>query len=427
MSIKSVLSKLNFAPSEAEIGYLKAEAKKFLSLLEGEIKKQRVKAEAFVGGSFAKSTLVEKEKQDIDVFVRFDWRYDDISDMLERILKNIARKAQVKIKRVHGSRDYFNAEVSRKLAFEVVPVTRIKKPKEARNVTDLSYFHVNYVKKKMNKNAKLAREIVLAKTFCRAQNAYGAESYIRGFSGYGVECLIIAYGSFEKMARELAKAETGERIVLDPEKYYKSKNEVLFELNESKIGSPIVLVDPTWKERNVLAGLSAEKFEKFQIALKNFLKHPSEKFFEMRGLDVKALESEAKKKKAEFLHIKLKTDRQEGDIAGTKMKKFADFIASEIEPYFEIIKKEFAYDEGQEGDAYYIAKSKKEIVKTGPPLKMAKHALAFRKANKNVYEKNGILHAKIIISGSAKEFARKLIKKLGNKIKEMDVTGIKVA
>lgn len=424
MNAKKLLASLDLSPSAEDIKTLRESTEKFTGELKKEIKKKRINAEVFVGGSYAKDTLVRKDVQDVDIFVRFDWRYDDISDMLEGVLKKARGKR--KLSRIHGSRDYFKIRESRNLEFEVIPVARIKKPKEARNVTDLSYFHVNYVKKKIKKSPKLAHEIVIAKTFCRAQNAYGAESYIRGLSGYGVECLIINYGSFEKMARELAKANPREQIVLDPEKYYKSKSDVLLELNENKLGSPIVLVDPTWKERNVLAGLSAEKFEKLKKALSEFLRRPSEKFFEIKEFDAKELASEAKKKKAEFLHIKLKTDRQEGDIAGTKLKKFADFIASELEPYFDIKKKEFVYDEKQGGDAYYIAKSKREIERIGPPARFSEHAAAFKKANKIVFEKNGILHAKIKIKGSAKEFAKKLIKKLGKKTKEMDVTKIKI-
>ncbi|MBD3252791.1 hypothetical protein GF386_03610, partial [Candidatus Pacearchaeota archaeon] len=54
-------------------------------------------------------------------------------------------------------------------------------------MTDLSYFHVNHILKKIKKNKNLSDEIRLAKKFAYSQNCYGAESYIHGFSGYALE------------------------------------------------------------------------------------------------------------------------------------------------------------------------------------------------------------------------------------------------
>ena len=54
----------------------------------------------------------------------------------------------------------------------------------------------------------------------------------------------------------------------------------MLNLNESKLQSPIVFVDPTFKERNALAALSRETFEKFKKASKVFLRAPSKRYFE---------------------------------------------------------------------------------------------------------------------------------------------------
>lgn len=420
MSVSRVLEKLDLFPEKEVVSHLKEETKKFVESLKTEINKEQIEAEVFVGGSFAKGTLIKKEEFDVDVFVRFDWKIERISEILEKVLRKICKKNE--IKKVHGSRDYFQIKKGKNIIFEIVPVGKISKPCEMRNVTDLSYFHVNYVRKRLVKD--MGREVVLAKAFCRAQNVYGAESYIHGFSGYGLECLIINYKTFEKMLRELAKVKG--RLILDPEKKFKKKEDVLFEINESKLQSPIILVDPTWKERNVLAALSKETFEKFQKAAKEFLKNPSEKFFMHKKIDKKELESSARKAKAELVHIKLKTDRQEGDIAGSKLRKFAEFLAFEIAKQFEVKAKEFEYDESKSGDLYLILKSKGEIVRVGPPLKLKEHAAAFKKANKNTFVKNGILQAKIKVNYSAKKFAEKLKKELSSKMKEMSITHFEI-
>jgi tRNA nucleotidyltransferase (CCA-adding enzyme) len=289
----------------------------------------------------------------------------------------------------------------------------------------LSYFHVSYVKNKIRKG-NLAREIVLAKQFCKAQKVYGAESYVNGFSGYALECLIIYYKSFEKMLKELVKAKATERVIVDPAKAFKKKGDVLFEMNESKLGSPIILVDPTWKERNALAALNRETFEKFQTAAGEFLKHPRREFFEIKKFDISKLEGRAKKAKAEFLKIEVETNRQPGDIAGTKLKKFSIYLESALSKYFDIEEKEFEYAGENKATIYLIAKSKGEIVRIGPPVKLEKHAAAFKKENKNVFEKNGILHVRIKVSFSAKKFIEDFAKKYGKNIKSMDIVGLKI-
>lgn len=421
MKVKDVTDKLNTIVSDLEIKKIKDETNIIVGALKDEIKRQKIDASVFVGGSFAKGTIVRKNEQDVDIFVRFSWEYEQLSEELEKFVKNIARKLKLNYTRIHGSRDYFKIK-NNSIYFEIIPVLKIKKPREARNVTDLSYFHVNYVKKKINEN--IAKEIAIAKTFCKAQGVYGAESYIQGFSGYGLECLIIYYKRFEKMLKELVKVK--DRIVIDPEKKYKNKDEVVINLNESKLHGPIVLVDPTWKERNVLAALSQETFLKFKSVIEEFLRNPNLRFFEDKKIDIDELKKEAKKNEAEFITIKLKTDKQEGDIAGTKLKKFSNFISFEIGKYFAIIKKEFVYNDVQSAKSYLILKAKKDLVKIGPPIKMKDACRAFKKTNKKTFEKNGMLHARIETSHSAKRFLLDWSKKYVKKIKEMDITEFNV-
>ena len=421
MKIKEVLDKLDYMPDKEEIAFIKNEAEQTCKDIDKEIKKQKIKAETFIGGSLAKSTLVKKDKYDVDIFVRFDWQYENLSEKLEKILLSVAKRKKANIDKIHGSRDYFRLEKNN-LIFEIIPVLKITKPKEARNVTDLSYFHVNYVKKRVNND--LAREIILAKAFCKAHGVYGAESYIQGFSGYGLECLSIYYGGFEKMLRALVKVK--EREIIDPEKKYKIKDSVLLEINESKLQSPIVLIDPTWKERNVLAALSRESFHKFQNAAIIFLKNPGISFFEEKKIDEKKMKEKAKKRKADFSCVFLKTDKQTGDIAGTKLKKFVNFLTREIESFYFILDKEFLYDEEQSANFYICAKSKKEIDKIGPPESMKEACTSFKKKNRNIFVKNGLLHSKIKIGFSLPKFLIDFKRKILRKLREMGITGMKI-
>jgi len=424
MQVKRVLEEVAsiIVTDDLQMKALKKETEKIIFLIKNELKNEKISAEVFLGGSFAKETLVKEEFFDIDIFIRFDWKYGDISKLLNKILGRIKKKAKVKVEKLHGSRDYFRI-VRGRIIFEIVPVVKIKKPREARNVTDLSYFHVNYVRRNIK---KIAKEIVLAKQFCKSQKTYGAESYVNGFSGYALECLIIYYKSFEKMLKELIKVKLGERLIIDPAKAYKKKSDVLFEMNESKLGSPIILVDPTWKERNALAALSRETFEKFQEDARQFLKHPSKEFFAVKKFDIEHFKNKAKKEKGEFVKIELETNRQPGDIAGTKLKKFSNYLTRELARFFEIKDKEFDYSGENKATLYIIAKSKREIIKIGPPKKFENNAREFKKQNKNVFEKNGILHAKIKINFSAKKFISDFAKTYHKNIKDMDIVGLRI-
>jgi len=419
MKLKQLLKTLNFLPSDAEIKRLREETKKIVEAIKKNIAIQGINADVFVGGSFKKGTIMRSDSYDIDIFVRFSKKYDEgkLSELLEKIVGNIGE-----YQRIHGSRDYFRIS-NKEIIFEIIPVIKISKPTEAKNVMDLSYFHVNYVKKKA-KNKAILNEIVLAKRFCKANKVYGAESYISGFSGYALECLILYYKTFERMLKELTKAKG--KIIIDIDKKYKNKNDIMIEMNASKTKSPIVMVDPTWKERNVLASLSNETFDKFRKAAKEFLKNPNKKFFEITKLDEYEMREDAKKSKAEFVKIILETDKQEGDIAGTKMKKFASFLEREASKYFDIKRKEFDYNGGRYGELYLIGKRKKEILRKGPPVKMRENAIAFRNSNKNVVVKRGLLYAKIKVNFSLSDFIGNFYNNYKDQVNSMDIKGLRV-
>jgi len=427
MQVKEFLKKLDFEIEKNDLDFIKNETDKILFLLKNEIKRRKVKADIFVGGSLAKGTIVKSNWYDIDIFVRFEKKNDKISYLLEEIINGIKKEKKMNIERVHGSRDYFKVKKGvegKEVEFEIIPVLKIKKPKEAENVTDLSYFHVNYVKNEIRKNKKLKKDIPMAKAFCGANKVYGAEGYVQGLSGYAVECLVINYGSFEKMAKEIINVK--ERVILDPKKQYKNKNEIFLELNEAKMQSPIVLIDPTWKERNVLAALHRETFIRLQEALKDLIRKPRKELFELRKMDELGLKNRAKKQSSEFLKVVMKTDRQEGDIAGTKLKKFSKYLKNEMSKYFEIKESEFEYYGKKEATIYLILKSKKEIINRGPPVEMKKDAIHFRKMNKNIFDKDRRLYSKIKINFTGKDFVKRLITEQKDKIRDMGINWIEV-
>jgi tRNA nucleotidyltransferase (CCA-adding enzyme) len=363
--------------SKSELFELQKVSKKFISSLKSK------KLNAFIGGSFAKGTAMRKrDKPDIDIFVVFDSSEELLN--LEKILNKL--KLPGKLKVVHGSRDYFQIDCG-KILLEVIPVLKNMGGESVENVTDFSLSHVKYVLGEVRNNSEISKEILLAKAFCQAQRCYGAESYIHGFSGYSLEILVIHFGGFIKFLKGVQKVK-----VIDPKKYFKGKQEILREINSSKLQGPIVLIDPTYKYRNVCAGLNSETFEKFSKSANLFLKSPSLDYFEFKKIDVESLKDFSKKNDGKFVEINLKTSRIQSDVAGAKMKKFFDFFVEELERKKQnVLKKEFDYSgKGKISKGYLVVEENMEIEVRGPPVKLKEAVVKFRKAKgKNSFKKKG--------------------------------------
>jgi tRNA nucleotidyltransferase (CCA-adding enzyme) len=176
------------------------------------------------------------------------------------------------------------------------------------------------------------------------------------------------------------------------------------------------LIDPTFKERNALAGLSYETFSKFQEACKEFLKNPSERFFEKREVD----------KKKYNLILKAKTNKQEGDIAGSKLYKFYKLIAREMKKNFIVEKEEFEYDDKKEAKLYFKIKQKKELVLKGPHITSIENVAKFRKKHKRVFIKDSRVYAKEK-SKNIKKFLSDFKKDNKRRMRDMGIIGLKVS
>lgn len=389
MKIDSVLREVL-----GEIVLSEREEKRIERLAEEVLSKmKKVHKNVFVGGSVAKRTMVKKDKQDVDLFVVFD-----SEEETKNLGMIVSRVFDVEFERVHGSRDYFRVFYD-DVVFEIIPVVKFDKkhPENVENVTDFSLSHVDYVRKKISKNKKLADEIKLAKTFCRANRCYGAESYIGGFSGYALEVLVIHFGSFKKFLKKILK----ERVV-DPEKFFRNKREIFMELNKSKLDSPVVLIDPTYRYRNVCAGLKEETFGRFLVVARDFLKSPSKDFFSLREVDLDSLRDLAREKKADFVEVSLSCDRAEESIAASKMKKFFNFVVYNLEKKQQkVLVREFVFLGGEKkkkAKGYLVVLPQEKVIVGGVDKRLGEAVKEFKKSHKKTFVKGGRVYAYEVIS-----------------------------
>jgi len=361
--MQKILDKIK--PSKEETNQIKKLSNEIISKIK--IKDAKV----ILGGSGAKDTWL-KETHDVDLYARFNYQKYKDSKNISKILKTSLEK-KFKIKKLHGSRDYFQIKKNN-ITFEIIPILEIKKASQAKNITDISPLHAIYVKKH-----KKSDEIRLTKAFTKANNIYGAETHIRGLSGYAIEILTIYYKTFKNFMKAASKWK--KRTILDPEKHLKNP---LKELNKSKLNSPLILIDPVDKTRNVTAVLSQEKYDQFINLCKQFTKNPSDKFF---------IKKEEKIPKGSII-LKFPV-KGKSDIIGGKYYGHFNKLKKQLMLYdFKIDKSGFILD--NEAILYFKLKSNtlpSKIKVRGPPVKNTKHFTRFKKKHKKVSIVKGISYS----------------------------------
>jgi len=380
MDLKQVAGKLK--PNEKLV--LK-EVDAFLAKLNSELKKHKLNAEAAAGGSIAKGTFL-KGDHDVDLFVKFSKEYlsEKLADHLEKAL------SKFKFSRVHGSRDYFQIK-SKNFVFEIIPVYNVSFAHEIVNITDASPLHVKWVKSQFEKKPELADQIRLVKAFCKAQGVYGAESYIKGFSGHVLDILVIYYGGFMELLKNAVK--WSPKQVIDFYNTYKGKAVEM--LNPSKTDSPLVLVDPVQSNRNAAASLSNEKFYTFIEKAEEFLKNPSAKFFEKKKFSLADIKKRANDNQLILLHAKALEGKE--DIVGSKLLKSYSYIRNQLViNNFKLHDSGWNWDKKNTAIFWYIT-DKKEIPKTynweGPPVNSNDFVKLFKDKHKITFEKDGRVYA----------------------------------
>ncbi len=317
--MKTVISKAVeiVTPSEKEEKAVLKEVESVIEKVNKAARISRVKAELIVGGSVGKGSWLSGI-HDLDFFLLFDYAtYKDKSGEISDITDRVLSKAFAKYTRLHGSRDYFEIK-TKKLVIEIIPVLKIKNIKDAKNITDASPLHVGWIKKHTKKNKQLVNDMRLAKQFFVAQRAYGAESFIQGFSGHVIEILVCQHGSFEKLIKKAKGWKGGE--VIDVEKHYKSSKAALEALNVEKKKSPIIILDPVESNRNAVASLREKVFTNFVKSCEAFCKKPSIDFFVEKKVVLGDLKK-AETKTSKLVTFKAVSERGKIDIVGSRIKK----------------------------------------------------------------------------------------------------------
>ena len=249
-----------FVPSEKEKSTLDNIAAELIALLDKNAKESEVNVEFRFGGSYAKGTWIKNES-DIDIFAVFN---------SESEMKNLSFLVPQNFIPTFGTRKYFRG-VFKGIKIEVVPVLRFSDVNSVENSIDLSVLHANYINSFLSSSQK--KDVIILKAFCKANNCYGSETYMHGFSGYSLEVMIREFGSFAALVKAVNSW----------------KPPIIIGKAFNKNPFPIFLVDPTNPKRNICASVNEENLSKFVLSIKLFYLSPSFDFFVKKSIKEKVL------------------------------------------------------------------------------------------------------------------------------------------
>ncbi len=313
-------------PDRKDEEKLKAVAKRTLEIANEEL--QRYDARAILAGSITRDTWLP-DKKEFDIFLMFPKGV--IEEELEEIGLDIGRSI---IGRMRGTyiveyaqHPYVRGKIE-DVEVDIVPCYEVSSTKEMKSAVDRTPFHVKYITE--NLSADLSDEVRLLKKFCKANGVYGADAKTQGVSGYACEILVINYGEFMDVLRGIEKWAPGE--VVDTEEFYGKGDHR--NLRSKFKGEPLILIDPTDRNRNVASALSAENFFRLKKMTKRFLENPSRELFlekKVRPITAEELEEHVTGRGTEMLVIRFEPPKVVPDILWPQLRKFADRVQSILE------------------------------------------------------------------------------------------------
>ncbi|MEM0130441.1 MAG: CCA tRNA nucleotidyltransferase [Thermoplasmatales archaeon] len=220
------------------------EIEKIRTKLELLARKENIDFEVFVGGSIAKGTDIKGS--DADIFLLFKEPFDP-----GKILSLLRREFPDGVEE-YTQHPYITVPVNN-FKIDLVPGYKASSSKDLKTAVDRTPMHVEFVKR--NFDEKMKNEARILKQFMKGIGVYGAESSVRGMSGYIAELLIYHFATFENVILESRKWRIPVRVGKSSEKFD---------------GASMVVIDPVDPERNAAANVSIENVATFILASKCF-------------------------------------------------------------------------------------------------------------------------------------------------------------
>jgi len=321
-------------------------ANQVFSLVNKTAEKQKSIVSVHFGGSYAKETWTP-EKIDIDIFVKFKKTTKEKD--FEKIGKKIGFDSLKKFKPYvrYSEHPFVEANING-VGVNVVPCYDIKKG-EWKSAADRSTFHTEFMSG--NLTGSMKDDIRILKCFLKINGMYGAEIAKQGFSGYVCETLVYYLGNFENVLKKMAKLQNNEIIGESPRKFE----------------SPIVIIDPIDRNRNLGAAISIDNVATFVLIARNFLKKNSISYFKEKT-KMKIPKELAKN----TLVVNFKYKKRSDDIIYGQIKRASNSIESQLNKEgFNVLRNDaVVYDENKACLVFLIESLRipKNEVRVGPDV-----------------------------------------------------------
>jgi len=313
-------------PKKSEEKHLTSLSQRTLEITREKAKKHQAKA--ILAGSITRSTWLPG-KREFDVFVLFspDLPENKLEEYGLLIGKEVIKQLKGKFSVEYAQHPYASGLVEG-VDIDIVPCFEVESAEKIKSAVDRTPFHVRYIEK--NLPSMLSDEVRLLKQFLTANKIYGADAKTEGFSGYACELLTIRYGGFLEVLKAASNWKPGELI--DLENYYKKEEHN--QVRKNFKNHPLILIDPTDRNRNTTAPVSVEGFLRFKKLAKEFLDNPSEKYFsEKKSLSItsRELKQRQAQRKTELILVKFAPPKVVPDILWPQLRRFGERMQEILE------------------------------------------------------------------------------------------------
>ena len=333
MDYKLILDDIK--PTDEEKAIIDEISLKIVNFLQNSCDEANIDAKVSIVGSVAKNTAL-KGKSDIDIFIAFP--LDTDMQYLKQTGLDLAHECCDAFNGIashhFASHPYVTADIEG-YEVDIVPCYAIDDGSQLKSAVDRTILHTRFVKKNLDKNQE--DEVLLLKRFMAMTGTYGSEFKVGGFAGYLCELLIIYYGSFENVLKNVIKWKYGQSI--DLKDYGTSQ---LFD-------DPLIVIDPTDMNRNVAAALRLNKMAEFIQSARNYLNSDNKKdyFYPFKkNIDINEILSEFMKRNGDLIAIRFEIPSVPLDTLHPQLKKTCESLKRKLnEDEFNVFKADYWSDE----------------------------------------------------------------------------------
>jgi tRNA nucleotidyltransferase (CCA-adding enzyme) len=322
-------------PTKDEKEHVDNVSSKVMDFLQETCDSEGINAKVTLVGSVAKNTAL-KGKSDIDIFIAFP--LDTDKKYLKETGLELAHKCcdefDVEAQHHYASHPYVTTDIEG-CEVDIVPCYAIESGDQLRSAVDRTILHTRYVKENLSENQQ--DEVLLLKRFMAMTGTYGSEFKVGGFAGYLCELLIIHYGNFENTLKSAINWKYGE--VIDLEGHGKP----------SIFKDPLIVIDPTDKNRNVGAALRLDKMAEFIQSARNYIFSDNKKdyFYPLeRNLNRQDILNEFENRKSDLIAIKFDIPEMPLDTLHPQLRKTCQALERKLNSEeFNVFKADYWSDE----------------------------------------------------------------------------------